>query len=333
MPEDSFLCVICNQREKSLSKLLKCGHCSSTVHAKCKGLSTEAVRALREGTYYCSTMCEFIPQMKTVITEVKEMRGELRSIKETMDDLESSHTYLSGQMEDLLQDIKSLKSDQATLRKHVSSLEGKHDTVSNKVDQLEQEVDRLQRTAITTHAVVLGIPNKPHEVPEQIIKKVAAAVGFVLPDEAILEASRLASKETSSSKTHPIKVVFSQEQYKEELFSKKKQHGPLSVSAVDPEFAGAAGRVTLRDELTQYGLRLLKKVRDIQHDADIKFVWPGRNGAVLAKQTENSKTEVIRNQKDVERLERTSSKRLLNSSMSNATTSPESGPNAKNRRQ
>ncbi|EDS31335.1 conserved hypothetical protein [Culex quinquefasciatus] len=75
--------------------------------------------------------------MKTLITEVKEMRGELRSVKVTMDDLESSHTYLSGQMEDLLQDIKTLKSDQASLRKHVSSFEGKHDTVSSKVDQLE----------------------------------------------------------------------------------------------------------------------------------------------------------------------------------------------------
>lgn len=263
--------------------------------------------------------------MKTVITEVKEMRGELRSVKVTMDDLESSHTYLSGQMEDLLQDIKTLKSDQASLRKH--------DTVSSKVDQLELEVDRLHRTAISTHAVVLGIPNKPHEVPELIIKKVAAAVGIVLPDEAILEASRLVSKETSSSKTHPIKVVFSQEQYKEELFTKKKQHGPLSISDVDPEFAGIAGRVTLRDELTQYGLRLLKKVRDIQLDADIKFVWPGRNGAVLAKRTENSKTEVIRNLKDVDRLERTSSKRLLNLSSGNATSPLESGPNPKNRRQ
>lgn len=331
MPE--YQCVICNLREKSLSKLLRCGQCKSCEHVKCKGLSAEAADALRQGPYYCSTMCELVPQMKTVITEVKEMRGELRSVKVTMDDLESSHTYLSGQMEDLLQDIKTLKSDQASLRKHVSSLEGKHDTVSSKVDQLELEVDRLHRTAISTHAVVLGIPNKPHEVPELIIKKLAAAVGIVLPDEAILEASRLVPKETSSSKTHPIKVVFSQEQYKEELFTKKKQHGPLSISDVDPEFAGIAGRVTLRDELTQYGLRLLKKVRDIQLDADIKFVWPGRNGAVLAKRTENSKTEVIRNLKDVDRLERTSSKRLLNVSSGNATSPLESGPNPKNRRQ
>ncbi|EDS27674.1 conserved hypothetical protein [Culex quinquefasciatus] len=161
--------------------------------------------------------------MKSVITEVKEMRGELRSVKVTIDDLESSQTYLSGQMEDLLQDIKTLKSYQASLKKHVSSLEGKHDTVSSKVDQLEL-------TAISTHAVDLGIPNKQHEVPELIINKVAAAVGIVLPDEAILEASRLVSKETSSSKTHPIKVIFSQE-----LFTKKKQHSLLSISDVDPD--------------------------------------------------------------------------------------------------
>lgn len=89
----------------------------------------------------------------------------------------------------------------------------------------------------------------------------------------------------------------------------------------------------MRDELTRYGLKLLKKVRDIQHEAERKFVWPGRNGAVLAKETEDSKPEEIRSQKDVDRLERTSSKRLLDSPPSNTTSPQNNQPKPKNRRQ
>lgn len=112
----------------------------------------------------------------------------------------------------------------------------------------------------------------------------------------------------------PIKVVFSNERYKEELFFKKRNYGPLLLTALDPTYTGNVRKVILRDEMTSFGMDLYKQVKEIQGHLNFTFVWPGRNGVVLAKKTEHSKPEVIRSRSDIQRLHRTGTKRNLDTS-------------------
>lgn len=96
-------------------------------------------------------------------------------------------------------------------------------------------------------------------------------------------------------------------------------------SAIDPSFKTSASKIILRDELTAYGLKLFKEVRDVQDHLDIKFVWPGRNGVILTRKEEGLKIEMVRSRKDMEKLRNISMKRKLNNSGSSQTSS--SSPN------
>lgn len=151
---------------------------------------------------------------------------------------------------------------------------------------------------------------------KQIVENVSSAVGHALPEGAVLEAKRLFSSESKQRNTEsvPIKVVFSCERYKEDLFIKKRNHGTLLLTAFDPTYSGNVRKVILRDEMTSFGMDLYKQVREIQGHLNYKFVWPGRNGVVLAKKAENSKTEIIRSRTDIQGLHRSGTKRNLDTS-------------------
>lgn len=131
-----------------------------------------------------------------------------------------------------------------------------------------------------------------------------------------------------STKTAPIKVVFSDEQHKEELFARKKLHGLLLSSAVlssSTESVASGNRIIIRDELTSFGLKLLKHVRTVQEEADLKFVWPGRDGVILAKATDSAKVTTIRSTQDVLKLQRSHPKRQMDVSMINSTSLSQEG--------
>lgn len=59
--------------------------------------------------------------------------------------------------------------------------------------------------------------------------------------------------------------------------------------------------VTLRDELTPLSLELLKELRGSQEQLNIKYVWAGREGVILAKKDENSKPVLVKNRGDLSR--------------------------------
>lgn len=346
MSEEAIICVTCNKEEKDPKKVIECSYCHKCDHFKCKNIIGNAIRKLRELTYFCSLECQefyqrttrnlvaenqVLNELHTVLAEVRETRSDMKAVKSTIDDMEKFQNFLSGQLDTLLAEMKTMKLEHSTLKANVEVIEKKYHSVCNTVDSLEMEVDRINRASISKNTIILGIPAKSNEVPEQIVHKIAASVGLQLPAGAVLEAKRLISKETArfDNKTHPIKITFSEVRHKEELFSKKQKHGLLLSSAVDPTYTGTVSKVILRDELTPYGMRLLKKVREIQDLVELKFVWPGRNGVILTNKNENSKIEAIRCHTDAEQLERMNLTRQLSSSSPN--TSADLEPNPKRR--
>ncbi|KAL1403817.1 hypothetical protein pipiens_019197, partial [Culex pipiens pipiens] len=139
--------------------------------------------------------------------------------------------------------------------------------------------------------VILGLPTMKGENTTDLVRKVAASVGCELSEDAIQDARRLNSKgkNSASTSTAPIKVTFTEEQFKEDLFAQKKNHGQLLPSAVDAKFAAFKNRVVLRDEMTSFGMNLLKEARE----ADQKNAWRivgdvlGRNGVNDAPRSVN----------------------------------------------
>lgn len=87
------------------------------------------------------------------------------------------------------------------------------------MNELEMEVDRCNRIALSKNAILLGMPTKKDENVKQIVENVSTTIGYELPVGAIVEVKRLSASDPKqrNKDAMPIKIVFSNEQYKEDL--------------------------------------------------------------------------------------------------------------------
>lgn len=263
-----------------------------------------------------AVLCACLRMDSLIMDEIKKVLEEVR-------DLKRSHTNLDTKMDTLLVEVQAIKSDHKRLKEDVEVLQLQHCAMDETVSNLEVQVDRMNRAALSKNAVILGVPMVPDEDVKKLVHSIALAVKSDLPLEAVIEARRMLPKESGQpgSRSAPIKVVFSSETHKEELFAKKKLHGLLLSSVIsNPEGSSNGGnRIIIRDELTSFGLKLLNQVRTVQEEAELKFVWPGRDGVILAKATNDAKVTSIRSTQDVLKLQRAHPKRQRDTSMLNST--------------
>lgn len=329
MQNNNYRCFSCDQEEIDENKVVMCAYCYKCQHLDCKKVYGRAAEMLRQKEYFCSVDCSEIKRRCTstigdlgniqLKDEFNKVFTEIQKVHSTMTVVQHTNVKLESKLVSLLDEVKAMKVNHDSLKDEVIELQQDHDSMNETVTGLQLELDRINRAALSKHAIIMGVPAKQDEVTPQVVVDIASALSYTLPKDAITEAKRIAVKD-STGKTPPIKVVFSDERFKEELFQKKKVHGLLLSSAIDSTSTGSGGsRIILRDELTSFGMKLLKDSRALQDQANVKFVWPGRNGVILAKANEGSKIETIRNAQDLRKLRRTHSKRQLDDSMLHST--------------
>ncbi|XP_055527439.1 uncharacterized protein LOC129720052 [Wyeomyia smithii] len=263
-------------KEKYSRKVIECAYCHKCEYFKCKNFIGSVVRKLQNQLYFCSPECssiylqltrnaesesQVLKKLRNVSVEVRGTREELQAVKNTVREIEKFQNFLSGKLDSLLSEVKNLKKDKSELKNNFEGLREKQVETSDTVHLLELEVDRLNRATTSKKAIVLGIPMKSNKSVRQLNYNIAAVIGCQLPDGTIVEANRLINENKNDTKQPPIKVSFSEERFKEELFTeKKKRFGQLLSSTIDPSLKQTTSKVILRDELTAYGMKLLQEV-------------------------------------------------------------------------
>lgn len=354
--DSDIICTICNKTEPNANKILECLQCHQCHHFSCKKIVGNAVRKWKEKDYYCSVACKEIhvgrtnPDSPTVMGEVRKVLDAVHHMQEenaktrsclekAINDLEKSQEFLCSKFDRINSDIGKLSSNQKFLKKDVNYIHEENLSLRETVEDLEGEVDKLKRAKIANNAIILGIPTTQDEQLAEIINKICIALEFNLPGDAVTELSRLRDPK-KEQKFPPIRVVFADVKYKEQLFEKKKSHGTLLTASLGQIFKGVNTKVIIRDEMTSHGLALLRQVREVQEELKLQFVWPGRDGVVLTRKSQGSKIHKIRKRSDIRNLTHGKStlhssyddtpprpgKRPLVTSSPNASTIPEPTP-------
>lgn len=323
--DDGCVCTICDQKEADGSKVLTCMYCFSCVHFKCKNIVGKAICRMRESDYFCSSDCSaiylriismqnsnksmfssFAAEMKATIAhvvanEIKSVTTEVRQITAT---IEKSQEFLSAKFDEIVSDLNDIKLENERLKDELNCLKKSHSQLQGTVHKLEASVDKSDKAALSSNAVVWGIPTAPKENVNELVQKVLCCLGLGGNSELVLSAERMFANHKTANTPVPIRIVFCSKESKEEVLNKKKLFGKLLSTAIDEKLTvnGRATNITLRDELTPLSLELLKELRESQELLNVKYVWAGRGGVVLVKKDENSKPELVKNREDLIRI-------------------------------
>lgn len=319
---DVVFCVECKNKENDLSKLITCLYCLSSAHFKCRSITGSAIRKLKENMYFCSSKCsdmykkindiqskqtvmignlssELKKTVTTVVTaQLKEVKIEVGTIVKAVED---SQQYLSSKFDDIMNDFQNLKAENGYLRSEVDALKRELSSLKSFVNKLECNVDKVNKESLSNNAMIFGMPVQTNEKVSDLVTKVADCIGAEIPSDALVSASRVFAPRPAVNEHVPIRIVFKSKAVKESFFSRKREFGKLSSSAIDQSMVlnGKPTNVAIRDELTPLSLDLLHEMRDVQRKLNLKYVWPGRDGFILVKKDEQSKPIVVKNRNDI----------------------------------
>lgn len=319
--EDVIVCSLCKKQELDSSKVIECSVCHNSMHFKCKRIFGNGIQKTRQqATFICSPGCAEMhsrlneqPGFEKLITE---LNAAVRlSIREEMDlmntKLEASQQSMMNEFHAFTRRFEEIRLENEDLKRTVATMTEKYNSLLDMVFNLETEVDKTSRCAIEKNAVVLGLPMMEGEDTMGLVRKLCSSISCSLPENSVVSAKRMIAKDGKTG-IPPIKVVFADAESKEQFFASKKQHGKISSTSVNGILVnGKSTNVVVRDELSPLGVSLLKELRGMQEALEIKYVWPGRRGVILLKRSDGGRVEMVRNRRDIVRVEQKFAKRAL----------------------
>lgn len=325
MKDDGYVCTVCEKKEVDGSSFLTCMYCFSSTHFKCRNIVGNAVHRMKEKDYFCTPDCSsiylrivsmqnnktsmlttFAAEMKSAISisVAREMQSLTAEVKQIIATIEKSQEFLSAKFDEIVTDFKDIKLENEKLKAEVTYLKNSQSQLKSTVYNLEANVDKSDKAALENNVVVWGIPTIPDVNAYQLVSKLMSCLGMTEHLGLVSSAERMFPSNKSSTAMVPIRIVFSNKESKEEMLCRKKQFGKLLSTSIDAKLIvnGRAMSVTLRDELTPLSLEILKDLRESQETLNIKYVWVGRGGVILAKKDDISKPELVKSREDLSRV-------------------------------
>ena len=242
--------------------------------------------------------------------EIAEMKTELNRLIEKTDHMLGSIAYVADEYDDfhgkitdshniVQQNVKRL----CSLKEEIQQIKYKQNSTASQLDELEQYGRRV-------NLEIHGIPSKPNENTNQLVKKVASLVNMRLEDSHISVSHRLPgclhTNETKRKAPNkpieyaPIIVCFSNQDKRNEFYQKRKLIKPLSDSSKDC-FEGI-GLIRIRENLTPFRKNLYNQAKKAKVELNYKFLWTS-NGRILLRQNSASKVLHVSSVDDLAKLE------------------------------
>lgn len=191
--EFAYVCNVCNLGESDPKKLIKCTYCSRHTHFTCNGLYGKAVKTAKKKPFCCIECTDVsngssntqhnqddimneLRELGKIIRECSQESSALRcvfqhiqqqmtALIDTNKRIERSQDFLGKQFDSIQADFNAMRDDIVGLKlksdttsNEVTAWQAKYWAMSSKIDNIEMELERMNRSAISKHAVILGIP-------------------------------------------------------------------------------------------------------------------------------------------------------------------------------
>lgn len=239
-------------------------------------------------------MKEFISSIMARQTmQLKVITEDLKSIRDTNTNIDSSILLLTSQNEEL--------------RKRVEILETQSKTDHEYAKVLEQKVEDLQRTLRKTSIEIKNVPKAKEEKRDDLINMVlnlSKTINLNMNSSDVRDIYRLPGKDGSMKNT-PIIVELGSAILKSDLLQKTKSFNIKNKNKLQARHlnhkTNEDSPVFVSEQLTPKGARLFFLSRDLVKSKKFKYCWTSF-GKILVRQDDNSRIIQINNESQIHQL-------------------------------
>ena len=208
-------------------------------------------------------------------------------LKKTVEDTKELLSFTSKQYDTLLKRLsvcedenKKLRNENKILQKTLNKLDTSLKSVTKANKDLEQYT---RRECVETR----GVPQKPDESTNTIVKEVGKAVGVEIADIDISVSHRLPpskSYKTRKPGLPPIIVKFVRRDTKDAFYQARMKLKDMTSKALG---FSDENRMFISESLSPANRELFNEAYKLKKDLDYKFLWTS-NGRVFLRATEAS---------------------------------------------
>ena len=254
------------------------------------------------------------PNLKDIHNLLKNIQGAIDIIQGTITSLAKDNSKLTEEVAELRHEISKSNSAVTKLQKelkdqntYVASLEIELNRVKNTVKEQKENIEELQvsfeeleqysrKNSVEIH----GIPEDIDAQTDEIVCKVAEAVGVEMTAEKIEISHRLYRKQGIK----PIIVKFANHNDKTKLYKARTQLKNVTLSSIFPSSLSSGQRnhrIFINENLTNYRREMMSLALQKKKDGKIISFW-SLDGKVFIKTAPSGRPRKMLSIEDVKQL-------------------------------
>lgn len=312
------LCGGCNNVISVIDKLA-CSSCSSTFHYACIGTNKESFSKMSsraKTTWKChnckpkkkkedeaavvgvNTECadldvdkisqhQFDRLEELIKSSAALLRSEFQAFRkefEVIAELQNATKFLSDQCDEFAEGLKSLQSE-------VKCLKSENTQLQQNVKELNTKVLQMEQQARECNVEIQCIPEHRNENLVNTMMQLAKTVSCPLVEKDLLNCTRVAKQDTSSSRPKSTILKLSSPRLRDTLlscclkFNKDNPNDKLNTSHLG--FGGDKSPIFVNEHLSPSNRDLQAKARSFKKNAGYKHLWV-RGGRILMRKDDKS---------------------------------------------
>ena len=263
-------------------------------------MADQVTPAQASTTASTSDVMNDILQKLTALTSKVE---KISSVEEKLTELQKSVEFVSKSFDDFKKDIDNVKSLTTQLKQDNESLQGQLQATQRELTVTREELNELQQYSRRNNIEISGIPQHEGENTDDIVMKIAGAVGVKVTPEDIDISHRLPRRhqdQRGQVQHPPIIVKFTRRTIRNKIYYSRQQlkdKTPRQLHLDDQ----STNRIYINENLTPTTKRLFHQVNERRKHLKWKFIWTS-NGKIYVRKNEDAESIMISSLQSVNRI-------------------------------
>lgn len=210
---------------------------------------------------------------KAVSRELKPLREEIASIKESLNFINNQHDLIVKRVDNLEKEVKLVSVAKAEVGK-----------IRDAISIADAENHKREQWARRSNVEIFGIPERQGENLLKILGDIASHMQFPLHSASDIDfVTRVAPKQNENKKIKPIVVRFLARWKKDDFLAVARK---LRLKCSDIGISGDSF-VHFNEHLTSRNKALLQRVKSVCKEKGFKYVWV-RNCSIKVRRSDTS---------------------------------------------